>query len=72
MPSQVTVTGTIGPGSAVTAMVILNVSGFSIDTLNKILTVTTADGQGPRIISITAATTLTLTVSGANYTLAIS
>ena len=70
MPSTVTVTGTVGPGSSVTALVISNVTFFSVDTVNEMLTVV-ADGKTTSY-NITAATTITCTVSGNNYTLTVS
>ena len=70
MAATVTVTGTIGAGVAVTAGVIQNVTSFTIDCVNNILTVVIA--TGPIIYSIAAATTITATKSGSTYTLTIS
>lgn len=73
MPATVTVTGVAGPGITVTAAVFTNVATFGINSLNaEILEMTFSDGRGPTYISIAAATTITVTVSGANYTVTIS
>lgn len=75
MPSTVTVTGKVGPASTVTALVLTNVSKFSIDTTNELLTVELGEGSQPpkvREFDISAATTITCTVSGNSYTLTIS
>lgn len=70
MPSQVTVTGTTGPGLAVTALVITDVVSFTVDCAKELLTVYA--GGKYREIAIVTATTITCTVSGNNYTLTIS
>lgn len=69
MASTLTVTGVVGPALAVTAQVFTGVKSFLIDTQKEILTVVT-----DRIsdISIAAATTITVTVSGSDYTVTIS
>jgi len=74
MASIATVTGKVGPGSAITAQVFNNVTFFSIDTPNEVLDIMFNNGSGAdrRQIDISAATTITCTVSGANYTLTIS
>ena len=73
MSATVTVTGVIGPAVSVTASVFTNVSSFDIACNGKeILTLTFSDGRGPLQISIAAATTITVTVSGQNYTVSIS
>ena len=68
--STVTVTGTAGPGYDVTALAITDVTSFGIDTVNEMLTVV-ANGV-TKMISIAAATTITVTVSGSTYTVSIS
>lgn len=69
--SKVTVTGKTGPAAALTATVINGISGFAIDCDNEILTVFIGGAPQPAI-DIAAATTITVTVSGNNYTVSIS
>lgn len=71
MAGTATVTGTVGPGRAITAQVFTDVSKFEIDTNTEMLYLTY--GGGKRIeISIAAAATITCTVSGSTYTLTIA
>jgi len=70
MPSTATVTAKIGPGVTATAIVISGVTSFGIDTTNEILTIV-ANGVTQQY-DITAATTITCTVSGNSYTLTVS
>ena len=73
MPATVTVTGVTGPGVALAATVFTNVASFSVNTFNaEVLTLTFADSKQPKEVSIAAATTITVTVSGVNYTVTIS
>ena len=73
MPSQITATGVVGPGIAVTATVYQNVSSFLFDTVNKMVTIFFLGGVPPVNISIGAQTTFTLTlVAPNNYTMSIS
>jgi len=74
MPSTATVTGKVGPGATLTAYVFNNVTFFSVDTVNEVLDLMFNNGSGAerRQIDISAATTITCTVSGNNYTLTIS
>lgn len=73
MPATVTVTGKIGPAVTMTAAVFTGVASFGINCFNaEVLSLTFSDGRPPVDISIAAATTLTLTVSGDNYALTIS
>jgi hypothetical protein len=69
--SQVTVTGYAGPGITVTAQVITDVVSFGIECQNEILVITQNNGHVTRI-AIEAATTITVTVSGNNYTVSVS
>jgi len=71
MASTVTVTGKVGPGITATATVVNNVTSFAIDTVNEILSVFVGPDNRQQF-DITAATTITCTVSGNNYTLTIS
>ncbi len=71
MAVTVTVTGTAGPGNTLTAAVFTNVSSFTIDSTDNMLTMNNADGRVVDV-SIAAATTITATKSGSTYTLTIS
>lgn len=68
--SQVTVTGKTGPNIAITAGVYTGVTQFDMNSNTNILTI----WQGSKVshISILAATTITCTVSGGQYTLTVS
>ena len=74
MAGTATVTGKIGPERTITAMVHNNVRFFSIDTDNEVLELVYNNGSGERRqqIDVSAATTITCTVSGNTYTLTIS
>ena len=74
MPGTATITGKIGGGVTLTAGVFRNVSFFSLDTANELLTINYDNGDGAKTIAIdvAAATTWTLTVSGNTYTLTVS
>lgn len=77
MPSTgtFTVTGTAGPGNALTAQVFNNVTSFAIDISKQMLTLEGGDaGPNPKYIAISAATTITVTLAAAagNYTVVIS
>lgn len=73
MPNKVinaTVTGTAGPGLAVTAQVFSGIRSFKADDQNM-LELVESDGTVLNI-SIAAATTFTVVVSGGNYTVTVS
>jgi hypothetical protein len=70
MAATVTVTGVAGPAKAVTATVFSNVDEIKIDTVNNVLQLH-ADNKY-HIITVSAATTVTATKSGATWTLTIS
>jgi hypothetical protein len=73
MAATVTVTGVIGPGVTVSAVVFSNVSQFAFDCNGKeILHLEFSDGRAPVDISIAAQTTITVTVSGSAYTVSVS
>ena len=75
MPDQVTVTGKVGPNLTVTTLVITNVSDFRVDTVQNMLYVSgQIGGQIPKIheFDVNAATVMTVTKSGNNWTVAIS
>lgn len=70
MAESITVTGKIGPGSTLTAVVYTGVSEHTIDCVANILTMVINGLR--RAIDITAATTITATKSGSTYTLVVS
>lgn len=74
MPSSgtLTVTGTIGPGNTLTAAVFSDVIEFGFDIPNSLLKFRI--GTHWNEIDISAATTITVTLSGAagNYTITVS
>jgi hypothetical protein len=74
MPGTATITGSVGPGQAVTASVFNNLQFFSLDTANEILEIVYNNGAGNlrTQINVGTATTWTLTVSGNTYTLTVS
>lgn len=74
MPSIATVTGKVGPDRTLTAQAFNLVTSFSVDTNNEVLDIAYNNGSGAlrTQVDISAATTITCTVSGANYTLTIS
>lgn len=69
MASTATVTGKIGAGSTATALVFSNVTSFAFDS--AILSVN-HDGNTVTQFDVHAATTVTCTKSGDNYTLTVS
>lgn len=71
MPGTVTLTGTAGPAQAVTAIPFTGVTSVSID-MNKNMITLTKEGEAIPPISVAAATTVTATKSGNNWTLTIS
>jgi hypothetical protein len=74
MPGTATVTGKVGGGVTLTSGVFQNVSFFSLDTTNEVLTIKYNNGDGAKEIAIdvSAQTTWTLTVSGNTYTLTVT
>lgn len=71
MAATVTVTGTAGPGNAVTARVFSDVVSFTVNTATNMLDLVNAAGYVTQI-SVNAATTVTSTKSGFTWTLVIS
>lgn len=70
-----TVTGTAGPGNALTAQVFTGITNFCIDIAKAMLTLEGGDaGPNPKYIAINAATTITVTLAAAagDYTVVIS
>ena len=72
MPSQITVTGKNGAGITVTALVLTNITSFFVDVTTYMLHV--VQESVTLMFDIRAATTFTVTISGAagNYTIVIS
>lgn len=70
MPSTATVTGKVGPAIALTAQVFTQVTEFTVVTDTEMLMLK-ANGQYKEV-DISAATTITCTVSGNTYTLTIA
>lgn len=66
MASQLTLTAKIGPAETVTALIFTNPTSINFNIAKNILTV---NGQD---YDITAATTVTCTKSGSNYTWVVS
>lgn len=68
-----TVTGTAGAGVTVTAKVFTNIVKFTFDVVNALFIMVDINNK-VTTISITAATTVTVTLSAANgnYTVAVS
>ena len=71
MAATVTVTGVAGPAVTVSAVAFTDVTNFSIDCVNNMLTMVQGSVTIPPI-SIDAATTVTATKSGSTWTLTIS
>lgn len=71
--ATVTVTGTMGPGRALTAAVFSNIAAFTLDPVKSTLSMTDVNGKVTDV-SILAATTITVVLSAAagNYTVTIS
>jgi len=73
MPSTATITGSVGPGIAITASVFTNVVRIDFDTVGEVMTIYMSDKIAPAYVNIAAATTLLLTVVAPNnYTLTIT
>lgn len=77
MASTVTLTGVTGPGITMTAQVFTNVSSWGVINSSGVGTqevffLNFSDGKPTLYVSIAAATTMTVTISGANYTVTVS
>lgn len=69
MPSQITVTSTIGPGSAITTKVFSNLKALHLDIAKGVMTIECVGAQ-PVDVSLSAITGLTDTISAGNHTIA--
>jgi hypothetical protein len=72
MANQVTITAKAGPAIQATAAVITNVTGITYNFTSGTVAIAVTGVPNPLIYELTAATTITTTVSGSNYTVAIS
>ena len=70
MAATLTVTGTAGPGTTVSAKVFTDVSDFTVHTATSMLEFVKSGAT--IFVSIAAAATVTATKSGTTWTLAIS
>jgi len=70
--SQATVTGKVGPGSTLTAGVFTNVVDVDFKLSQQLLTLTQSVPNRILDIDISAATTITMTVSSGVYTVTVS
>jgi hypothetical protein len=70
LATTVTVTGAAGPGEVVTAQEFTNVDAFTYDTQKEMLSIV----QGGKVtdISITAATTFTVTIAATTVVVTVS
>lgn len=71
MSGTATVTGVTGPGKAVTAQAYTSLTRFEVDTDNRMVVLTYSNGKRQEV-SIAAATTFTVTMSGNFFTVTIS
>lgn len=75
MPSQVTVTAKTGPGLQNTAVVLPNVTNINFDLIAREVQVLHKDPSGEpqdKEYDLVGVTTVTFSISGANYTITIS
>lgn len=69
MASTATITAKIGPGQQATALVLNNIRNFTFDCAGNSLSVTLSDGT---VRTFAGYSTVTVTLSGSNYTLTVS
>lgn len=72
MSATLTLTGTTGPGTTLTAAVFTNVIDFTVETNKNLISFTRVGSQQTVYVSIVAAATVTATKSGTTWTLTIS
>lgn len=73
MPHQVTVTAPTGPARQLTAAVILNVNEVVFNPNSKLLRVRTDDINGNiKDFDVSAATTVTCTITAGNYAFVVA
>ncbi len=71
-PATVTITGSTGPGQAVTSLKFTDVNGMEVDFLRNWITFTRAGAQQKQYFDFSALATITWTISGGLSTLAFS
>jgi hypothetical protein len=69
---QLTVTAKSGPAQQSTAKVISNVTGYTVDLMNRVIHVSTSDSPLVQDYDLVGVTTFTTTITGATYALVIS
>ena len=76
MPSQVTFTGSLGPGQSVTSKVFPNVIGVNLRILDGVADISYRPNVGDQVkivsVQISNSATLTDTIASGNHTIAIS
>jgi len=72
MPSQVTVTAKTGPAVQNTAIVLTDASRVEFDLMDRTLFVSQNGQVGIKEYDLVGVTTISCTVSGANYTWTVS
>lgn len=72
MPATLTLTGDIGPGDAIAAVVFSNVTMFQVEVAKNLIAFTQSGTQQTIYVDIADATTVTATKSGTTWTLVIS
>ena len=71
-PATVTITGSTGPGQAVTSLKFTDVVGMEVDFFRNWITFTRAGGQTKQYFDYSALATITWTISGGLSTLVFS
>lgn len=71
MPSQITVTSSIGPGSTISSRVFTPITGLILDIARGVLTIQ-VQNQPSIDVSLSGITTFTDTISGGNHTVVAS
>ena len=71
-PATVTITGSTGPGQAVTSLKFTDVAGMEVDFARNWITFTRAGSGGKQYFDYSALATITWTISGGLSTLAFS
>ena len=69
MASSATITAKTGAGQQATTLVLSNIRNFTFNCENNVLAVTLSDGS---VKYFAGYTTVTVTLSGSNYTLTVS
>jgi hypothetical protein len=70
MAHQITFTGNLGPGEAVTSLVFTNVTSYNVDPTRKVLSINRSGKIDD--VDLTGVTTFTTSISGGNYTITVS